>query len=212
MIRRAAQSRPALPDWHQGFLAMLPAIATHARIAFSSLGPETRQEAVQEAVCNAMVAYAALAHRGKVALAYPSVLARFAVAQTRDHRKVGGHLNCKDISSKYCQARKGVVVERLDQFDAEEGQWMEAVVEDHRTPVPEQVAFRCDFPAWLDTLSRRNRRITQALAAGHNTGEIAKRFNVSAGRISQLRRELHQSWTQFLDETLPPKEPPKKAA
>jgi hypothetical protein len=212
MICRAVQPRPASPDWHQGFLAMLPAIATHARIAFGNLGPEARQEAVQEAVCNAMVAYVALAQRGKVALAYPSVLARFAVAQTRGHRKVGGHLNCKDISSKYCQAHKGVVVERLGRFDGEEGQWVEAVVEDHHTPVPEQVAFRCDFPAWLNTLSRRNRRIAQALAVGHNTGEIARRFKVSAGRISQLRRELHQSWNEFLDEVLPPNEPAKRRA
>ena len=44
---------------------------------------------------------------GKVALAYPSVLARFAVAQTRDGRKVGGHLNCKDVSSALLPAAEG---------------------------------------------------------------------------------------------------------
>jgi hypothetical protein len=203
MICLATQSRSTSPDWHEGFLVMLPAITTHARIAFRDLGPEARQEAVQEVVCNAMVAYAGLAQRGRVTRAYPSVLARFAVAQTRAHRKVGGHLNCKDISSPYCQTHKGVIVERLDRFDGEEGRWVEAVVEDHHTPVPEQVAFRCDFPAWLNTLSRRNRRIAQALAIGHSTSEIARRFKLSAGRVSQLRRELHRSWTRFLDEVLP---------
>ena len=31
----------------------------------------------------------------------------------------------------------------------------EAIVEDRRTPVPDQVAFRIDFPAWLDTHPKR---------------------------------------------------------
>ena len=197
MIRIARQPRPAVPAWHHGFLAMLPAIRTYARIAFRNLAPEAREEAVQEVVCNALVAYVRLVELGKADLAYPSVLARFAVAQTRDFRKVGGHLNCKDVLSRYCQRKKGIVVERLDKFDAEDGQWIEAVVEDHHTPVPDQVAFRCDFPAWLRSLPIRNRRIAQALSVGHTTGEVAKRFNVSPGRISQLRQELHRAWQEF---------------
>jgi hypothetical protein len=203
MIRIARRPRSAVVAWQAGFLAMLPDIRTHARIAFRDLAPEAREEAVQEAVCNAMVAYARLCRLGKADLAYPGVLARFAVAQTRDFRKVGGRLNVKDVSSGYCQCRKGVVVERLDKFDAEEGGWIEAVVEDRRTPVPEQAAFRCDFPAWLATLPRRNRRIAQALSVGHTTGELAKRFKVSAGRISQLRREFQKSWEEFHGEALP---------
>ena len=206
-----ADQPPDPPDWHEGFLAMLPAIVRHIRIAFRYLAPEARQEAVQEATCNAMAAYEALAKRGKMAAAYPSVLARFAVAQTRDSRKVGGHLNCKDVLSEYCRRLKGVVVERLDKFDRDEDQWVEAVVEDHHTPVLDQVAFRCDFPAWLDRLSRRNRKIAQALAAGHSTGKVSKRFDVSPGRISQLRRELHRSWHEFLGEPIPPDEPAKAA-
>jgi hypothetical protein len=206
MIRIAGPFPSDPPAWHHGFLAMLPYILNHARIAFRHLRPEARQEAVQEVVCNAMVAYAALVKRGKVALAYPSVLARYAVAQTRDHRKVGGHLNCKDVSSPYCQRLKDIVVERLDMYDHQNDEWIEAIVEDHHTPVFDQVAFRCDFPAWLDQLPRRNRRIAEALAAGQNTGDVAKRFNLSAGRISQLRRELHRSWQEFLGEELPPED------
>jgi hypothetical protein len=207
MIRIADRLPPDPPAWHKGFLAMLPAIVAYARMAFRCLKPEARQEAVQEAVCNAMAAYAALVERGKVALAYPSVLARFAVAQTRGQRKVGGHLNCRDVSSRYCQRLKGVVVERLDRFDKEENAWAEAVVED-RTAGPAEIArTRIDFSAWLKHLPRRNRRIAQALAAGDNTGDVAQQFRVSAGRISQLRRELHRSWKEFLGEAPPPEEP-----
>ena len=74
---------------------------------------------------------------------------------------------------------------------------IEAVVEDHRTPVPDQVAFRCDFPSWLHSLPVRNRRIARALSVGHTTGEVAKRFNVSPGRISQLRQEFQRAWEEF---------------
>ena len=197
MIRRTPRPRRALPAWHKRFLAMLPAIVTHARFAFRYLSGEARQDAVQEAIANALVAFVRLVRRGKIELAYPTVLARYAVAQFQDGRRVGNRLNVKDVLSTYAQKQKGIVVERLDKFDKEDEQWLEAVVEDHHTPVPDQVAFRCDFPAWLARLSRRNRRIAQALSGGHNTGDVAKRFNLSPGRISQLRRELYQSWQAF---------------
>ena len=104
--------------------------------------------------------------------------------------------------SPYAQQQKGIHVERLDRFDEEDNEWVEAVVEDDRTPIPDQVAFRCDFPVWLKRLSRRNRRIAEALAVGHTTGDVARRFKVSPGRISQLRRLLQQSWQEFQGEIL----------
>ncbi len=36
-----------------------------------------------------------------------------------------------------------------------------------------------------------------ALAVGNSTSYVAKRFKLSAGRISQLRGELYQSWQNF---------------
>jgi hypothetical protein len=128
--------------WHAGFLAMLPAIQFNARIAFRHLKPEAREEAVAECLANALVAYTRLYALGKVDLAYPTVLARYAVAQVKDGRKVGGHLNICDVSSTYCQRQKRINVERLDHFDEEENVWQEAVVQDTRmAPVPEIVCF-----------------------------------------------------------------------
>jgi len=197
MIRFASGPRRSAPAWHARFLAMLPAIEAHARVAFRHLHPEAREDAVQEAVANALVAFVRLVQLHKVDVAYPTVLARYAVAQIHDGRRVGNRLNIRDVLSPYAQREKGIQVERLDRFDKDDDQWIEAVVEDHRTPVPEQAAFRCDFPAWLESLTRRNRRIVEALSLGHTTGEVAKRFQVSPGRISQLRREMHQSWHEF---------------
>lgn len=201
MIHTIPRPRSEATDWHVHFLAMLPAIEAHARVAFRRLDIEARDDAVQEVIANALVAFVRLVDLEKANVAYPSALARFAVAQFRDGRRVGNRLNIRDVLSPYAQKRKRFQVEHLDRFDATRDQWVEAIVEDHRTPVADQVAFRCDFPVWLESLPVRDRQIAQELAVGHSTGEVAKRFGVSPGRISQLRREMHQSWREFQDDT-----------
>ena len=133
--------------------------------------------------------------------AYPAVLARCGVLRVKDGRKVVGGQNGRDVLSPYCQRRKNIAVERLDRFDKESGEWIEAIVEDARTPVPDQVAFRIDFPAWLCLQTKRNRRIAEALAVGHTNGQVARRFKLSPARISQLRQDFHQSWQEFYGET-----------
>jgi DNA-binding NarL/FixJ family response regulator len=100
----------------------------------------------------------------------------------------------------YAQYRKRFSMGRLDRYDPVEGCWREAVVEDYRTPVADQAWFRIDFPAWLKTLPRRDRKIAKALAEGHRTTDVARRFGLSMARISQLRRELYDSWQQFHSE------------
>jgi len=196
-VRRQASS----PDWHHQFLAMLPVIGNYADHAFRHLDPEGREDAVHEVLANAVVAFARLVQLGKPHLAYPTVLARYGVAQLREGRRVGNRLRIGEVLSEYAQRKKGFVVERLDRFDKESGEWIEAVVEDARTPVPDQVAFRIDFPAWLRLQTKRNRRIAEALAVGHPTGEVARRFKLSPARISQLRQDFHQSWREFHGET-----------
>jgi hypothetical protein len=177
---------------------MLPKIVSYARGAFAGLKPEARQEAIQNVVANSCAAVAGLARRGKLDLCYPTVLAQYGIKQTRDFRLVGNKLNIRDVMSKYCQARKGVAVQRLDKYDETEQEWMEAVVEDPHTPVFEQAQFRVDFPAWLQTLKPRDRKVARFLSRGERTGDAARKFGTSEGRISQLRRELAESWRRFV--------------
>jgi hypothetical protein len=178
---------------------MLPSIQRYAKCAFRHLDPERRADAVEEVVANAAVAFVRLVELEKTDLAYPTVLARYGIAQVRDGRQVGARLRIGEVLSSYAQRKKGFLVQRLDRFDQDSGQWLEAIVEDHRTPVPDQVAFRIDFPAWLDSLSKPKRRIAEALAVGHSTSQVARRLRRSAGRVSQVRHELYQSWRQFHD-------------
>ena len=184
-------------DWHAPFLEMLPAIREVALKVFSGLDPDAREEAAAEVVAYAVVAFKALWDQGKPELAYPTVLAMYGAKRVKIGRKVGCKLNVRDVSSEYCQLQKGLTVERLDRYDKYEGAWIEAVVEDHHTPVVDQVWFRIDFPDWLSLFPDRDRRIAEALAAGSRTGEVAREFEVSAGRISQMRKRFAESWSVF---------------
>ena len=189
----SATRRQRMAAWHAGFLAMLPAIRRQLKIAFRNLDPEARAEAVQEGVCNAMLAYLRLHERGEVEKAYPTPLAQYAARQIRDGRKVGGKLNVKDVSSSYSQRLKYVILERLDRWDKEEG-WMEVVVEDRNATPADVARLRLDFTAWLKTLPRRDRKVALDLARGNRTSDVARKYELSDGRISQLRKELHLSW------------------
>jgi len=202
-IAKQNRSRKPTPAWHNRFLTMMPVIETHARCVFRHLDPEARQEAVQECIANALVAFVRLVQLKKANLAYPTVLARYAVAQVNDGRRVGGHVNIHDVSSWYCRQRTGVTVERLDHFDKASEEWHEAIVEDPHTPVFDQVWFRYDFPEWLSKLSSRNRRIALKLATSETTGRVARMFHVSAGRVSQLRKEFQRTWESFHGEAEP---------
>ena len=102
--RRSQKSTPA---WHKSFLRMLPKIRSYARTAFQHRDTESREDLVQEVVANCLVAFKALWDRGKQALAFPTVLANFAIRQVRDHRRVGNRLNVKDGAEPVLPAVEG---------------------------------------------------------------------------------------------------------
>ena len=192
------------PAWHAEFLKLLPCIQRYARYAFRSLPRETRDDLIQEVVANCLVAFVRLVALGKSDIAYPTPLAMFAVRQVRAGRRVGANLNVHDVSSPYAQQAKGIRLERLDQYDRTADEWREIVVEDKRATPADVARVRIDFTDWLHALPPRRRKIAQRLALGETTGAVAKRYDVSAGRISQLRRELADAWRAFQDELPPP--------
>lgn len=183
--------------WHPYFLAMLPAIETHAHIAFRDLKGDTRDEAIQESICNACCAFARLVEQDRADAATWSSLAKYAVAQVRAGRRVGTPLNVRDVTSDHCQLRKGVSVRSLHHWDEQDQQWRDMLVEDKTCTPADLAASRIDYPAFLETLSRRDRRIAETLATGETTSRVAKRFGISPGRVSQLRQELKVAWERF---------------
>ncbi len=203
MIAHAEQMPPSASPPAVQFEDILPKIVTSLRYEFRGWEREQREEAIQEGVASAFVAYQRLVELGRGGLIYPTVLARYAARHVRAGRRVGGHLNSADVSSRYAQRKKGLKLLRLDRYDEHQQHWREAVIDDPRTSVFHQVWFRIDFPAWLKLLSCRTRRIALVLARGHATQDVARKFGLSLARVAQLRRELEQSWRRFQN-TAPP--------
>ena len=200
-ISKKQQSKKSVPEWHDVFLRMAPAIKTHAQLVFRGLSPEAKAEAVQNALCLACAATARLAELGKLDLCYPTVMAQYAVAQTKDGRMPGHTLNCRDVSSVYCRNRKDIVLERLDKFNEVEECWEESLIPDRTCTPADLAASRIDVAAWFKSLKPRIRKIARYLSVGNKPSDTAKKFGMSRCRVSQLRRELHESWTNFCGDT-----------
>jgi hypothetical protein len=196
ILRRAAVRGRSAP-WHSGFLAILPRIIGLARWAFRHWSADLREECVQEVVVNCMAAYRRLFYRRQLQRALPSPLARFAIRQVRSGRQVGTKLNVRDVSSQYAQIRKGFRLDRLDHYDEEAGEWREIVIPDNRYPVSDCVAFRIDYPAWVRRFTRRDQRMIAALARSERTQDVAEKFDISPGRVSQKRMEYCEDWHLF---------------
>jgi hypothetical protein len=213
----APVSKPASPsptpealDAH--FLQIMPRIEEHAQIRFGFLRcPGRHDAAIAEVVALAWKWFLRLIEQGKQVDAFVSVLADYAVRHVRCGRKLCGQERAKDVMSARAQRSKGFSVEPLngstrrsmedllgdphaqDAIDAFE----ERLRDNTQSPVPTQAAFRIDYPTWLSQLGQRNRAIAEDMALDLGTFELADKHKISAGRISQLRRELHQDWRRF---------------
>jgi len=181
------------------FLSILPRIELHGRISFRYLRcPALRADAVAEVVALAWKWHLRLAERGKDATQFPSALATFAALAVKAGRRVCGRERARDVLSPSAHRKQHFMVDRLPDFSTLAGNPLEeALVDNAATPVPEQVSFRIDFPAWLMTRTDRDRRLAEDLMTGERTQDVSARFGLSPARISQLRRDFHQDWQRF---------------
>jgi hypothetical protein len=185
------------------FLAMLPAIQARAQVAFGGLPPEVKEDAVNDVVARCYLDYRRLVERDKEHLAFPTVLAMYAIRQYAAGRRVGTKTNKNDISSPASQRRHGYALCHLGTpAEQNAGGWKEMLVETKQAGPADTAASRLDFRAWLGTLNARNRGLAETLATGETTSRTAEIFGISPGRVSQMRRELHDAWSRFHDETV----------
>ncbi len=199
-----ARPAPTLEDLRQSFQTILPRIETHATICFRHLKcPHRKEDAIQETVGLAWKWFVRLANKGKDACQFPSALATYAAQAVKCGRRLCGQEKCKDALSPLAQQRHSFTVASLPMHSTLSATpFSEALTDNTRSPVPEQVHFRIDFPAWLAGLGDRNRRIAEDMALGHRTLELADMHGITQGRISQLRREFHLDWMRFTGEAV----------
>lgn len=186
-------------DRHAEFLSMLPRIELHGRVAFRHVKcPQHKADAIADMVALAWKWYCRLVERGKDPSSFVSTLASFAARAVHSGRRVTGQLKPKDVMSERAQAKHGFTISTLPDFSTlGTNPLAEALEDNRRSPVPDQVAFRFDFPAWLKSRPRRDRRIIQQMGMGERTSELSRRFGLSPARVSQLRREFACDWEQF---------------
>lgn len=207
----------SLLQLHAAFLTVLPRIELHGRIAFRGLRcPHHKEEAVAEMIGLSWLWFVRLLERGKDPVAFASRIADFAARHVRAGRGLNGIESGRDVLSSVAQRRHDFRVGALpststsheERYASVRGQrkqdaFEECLRDNTVTPVPEQVCFRLDFPAWLTTLTGRERRLVRELARSERTLDLSRTFDLSPARISQLRRELHDDWRRFLGDDVP---------
>jgi len=110
---------------------------------------------------------------------------KFSIKQTRAKRSPQGCPRVKDVLHQ-----RQIGKAKFEDFDL--GQFVS-----RSTPVFEEVRFRIDVPAWLDTLSKKLRKMAVDLAQNMTTTDAAKKYHLSMGRISQYRRHLKRLFDEF---------------
>jgi DNA-binding NarL/FixJ family response regulator len=77
----------------------------------------------------------------------------------------------------------------------------EAAATDSRYPVDRTVQFKMDFiEGWLQEQTKRDRAIIVDLAMGESTGDVARKYGVSDGLISQYRKRFRASWNEYISD------------
>jgi len=177
-------TQPATAAIQHAFVTILPRIVLHARISFRHVAcNDTRENAVAETV--------ALTWKWFVGLVTKAV---------KSGRRLCGQEKAKDILSPLAQSRSGFTVSPFPEFSTLDGNSFDEALQDNtQTPVPDQVSFRVDFPAWLSTRTERDRLIISSLMLGERTLDVSQKYRVSQPRISQLRREYLEDWCAFCE-------------
>jgi hypothetical protein len=194
MIALNTESQTNASDWQTEFINMLPEITRWLRLSFRRLGPEAREDAIEEGVIHSLLSYSRLHSKGRTEQANASSLAWYAVRAVKRGRPAVGRMNSKEPLSRYAQVGSKI------RFERRNGEWIDTLVQDKRASVPDLVAAKLDVAAWFTSLTQRTKQIAKDLALGSSTSEVAKKYGVTAGRISQLRRTLEASWLAFQHE------------
>jgi hypothetical protein len=186
---------------HQGFLTLLPRIELHGRVFFRFLpSEEAREEAIAEMVALAWKWYLRLIELRKDPQLFPSAIATYAARSVWSGRRLCGQEKSKDVLSSTAQKRHAFKVSSLPAISTLSGNVLsEALRDNTRTPVPDQVSFRLDFPAWLATRTERDRRVILDLMHGERPLDVANKYGLSPGRVSQLRQEFCSDWQRFTE-------------
>jgi len=173
----------------ESFVSYLPYMRSTARFAFQRLSPDHREEAVSNTLSLAWKAFARLNELGRAD--EPGVLRAiiwYSVKQTRAGRKIDSAAKPRDPLALRAQGKATCEPWDLADYVSRE------------TPILDAVSFRLDVPAFLATLTERQRNLALDLATSMSTTDAARKHNRSAGAISQFRLRFKKLFDEFFAE------------
>jgi hypothetical protein len=184
---------------HHRFLAILPRIQLRGRIAFCHLKcPHQKDEAMAEMVALTWKWFVRLVQRNKDAAQCSSALAAFAARAVHSGRRLNGREKSKDALSPQAQQRHRFRVSPLPGCSSLAAHILTDALRDNTVASPDQQAcFRIDFKSWTCNLCYRDQRILVDMAVGERTQHLARKYGISAARVSQKRREFCEQWNRF---------------
>jgi hypothetical protein len=180
----------------------MPYITKAARHTFAGYNADKQADAVQNVLVWAFENLKSLASTGRLQNAYAVSITRFAIGRHHEGRSLGTVTSSCDVMSPHCQnlgrskvKNFGLAENITDSFTSE------AAATDSRYPVDRTVQFKMDFiEGWLQEQTKRDRAIIVDLAMGESTGDVARKYSVSDGLISQYRKRFHASWLAYISD------------
>jgi hypothetical protein len=200
---------------HARFLDLLPKIQQHAGRYFGHIKcPAKKADKVADCVALGWKWLLRITAKGKDISQFQMVFVYLVARAVKCGRKVTGMEKVKDALSARAQQRHGFFVESLPTSTQRSHEilygpprrqelddlWEEWLLDNDQTPIPEQVAFRLDWPTFFSSLSERDRQLAEFLALGHSAKNAAQRFKLSPGRVTQLRQQWCREWRAFCGE------------
>jgi hypothetical protein len=182
--------------------SVLPKVVAHGRVYFRHIRcRHHKEELLAEMTGLCWRWHLRLAERGKDAARFPTALATFAARAVRSGRRLAGMDRSKDVLSPLAQQRQGFAVGKLPDCSALDGSPLaEALHDNTKSPPDQQAMFRIDFPSWRASRNDRDRDVLDDLMLGERTLDVAGKYGLSPGRVSQLRREFLLDWRRYISE------------
>jgi hypothetical protein len=200
---------PAPGQPNAKFLALLPKIRACAYLYFRHIPcPDTKADKVAETIALAWKWYRRLEEQGKDVALFPSVFVTLLTRAVGCGRRVCGLERSRDVLNPVAQRRFGFKVESLptstrnsleNLYAHAQGQQLQDAFEERlqdntQSPVPDQAAFRIDWPTYFNSLNERDRRLAEFLSLGNTAKQAASAFGISRPRVTQLRQQWCQEW------------------
>src|SRR4051794_35755367 len=149
MIAFEKFSQTTVSSWQDDFVMMLPQIEKLLRRHFCRFDADLREELFGEGVDHCLLAFVGLHEHGRACVATPWTLVFYAAKHVKSGRPAAGCMSATEPLSRYAQVRNGIRVEKLP------ATWIDALVDDKRASVPDQVAAKLDFKSRFGSLTQR---------------------------------------------------------